>query len=625
MSSVPRLPLSGLLALLAACSEPTGPETTDADADGDGFPASVDCDDTDPRVNPEAVEICDEAGIDEDCSGLANDADPGLDPGSATRFYSDQDGDGFGAPERTGLACSQPPGFVLDATDCDDEDPQSHPDGQEVCDVRGADEDCDGLVNEADDSVDTSQLLTLYTDADGDGFGDPDVSREACSAGPDEVDVALDCDDSDAAVHPDAVEVCDAAGVDEDCDGLSGDADPSLDLGTAATWYRDGDGDGHGDPTGRVLACESPEQHVSDGGDCDDTDPGIHPLAQEVCDADSVDEDCDGVADDGDPSVLGSTRSSFHVDSDGDGFGDPLSTTAACVLPAGHADNSLDCDDSDASVSPAATEICDDDDVDEDCDGASDDADPSVDTATATPWFADDDLDGYGDATASILSCAAPPDHVDDASDCDDSDPDVNPAASETCNGVDDDCDGSIPADELDADGDDCSACQGDTDDGDASVTCSIEVEVGSPASMMIATGTTVGNVYEMSSTVTLESFEMNIDLPAGCQVGFFIHESSSRNGPWTPVWTGSTRVASGSGTPGSGTVDEVLNSGSYYALSAGWLCTGSAWYDTSGLSASLPFGDYSGFVVDTRYTGAAPSVVSAGATRTFHQVLHYE
>lgn len=121
-------------------------------------------------------------------------------------------------PRAERLACCQPPGFVLDATDCDDEDPQSHPDGQEVCDIHGADEDCDGLVNEADDSVDASQLLRLYTDADGDGFADPDVSREACSSGPDEVDVAMDCDDGDAAVHPDAVEVCDASGVDEDCD-----------------------------------------------------------------------------------------------------------------------------------------------------------------------------------------------------------------------------------------------------------------------------------------------------------------------------------------------------------------------------------------------------------------------
>jgi hypothetical protein len=54
--------------------------------------------------------------------------------------------------------------------------------------------------------------------------------------------------------------------------------------------------------------------------------------------------------------------------------------------------------------------------------------------------------------------------------DCDDGDPDVHPEAAEVCNGVDDDCDEDVPADEADDDGDGSRVCDGDCDDGDAQV-----------------------------------------------------------------------------------------------------------------------------------------------------------
>ncbi len=56
-----------------------------------------------------------------------------------------------------------------------------------------------------------------YNDLDDDGFGDADVSVEACSAPDGYVANSTDCNDSNADVHPDATEVCD--GVDNDCDG----------------------------------------------------------------------------------------------------------------------------------------------------------------------------------------------------------------------------------------------------------------------------------------------------------------------------------------------------------------------------------------------------------------------
>lgn len=59
--------------LLAGCDALFAP--ADPDADGDGYPASTDCNDALAGVNPGAVELCDEAGLDENCNGLANDAD----------------------------------------------------------------------------------------------------------------------------------------------------------------------------------------------------------------------------------------------------------------------------------------------------------------------------------------------------------------------------------------------------------------------------------------------------------------------------------------------------------------------------------------------------------------------
>ena len=49
--------------------------------------------------------------------------------------------------------------------------------------------------------------------------------------------------------------------------------------------------------------------------------------------------------------------------------------------------------------------------------------------------------------------------------DCDDSDPDIYPGAPEACDGKDSDCNGVIPADEADADGDGWMICDGDCDD----------------------------------------------------------------------------------------------------------------------------------------------------------------
>ncbi len=367
--------------------------------------------------------------------------------------------------EDTALPDLDGDGYSVMRGDCDDQDPERHPEAQEVCDELNVDEDCDDLADD-DDPEGASGTTTWFQDRDGDGYAsDDDPGRERCD--PDEtwnILVQGDCDDEDPERHPGAVEVCDELGIDEDCDGLVDDQDDSLDPDSAQTWYPDEDGDSYGDPDAAIRACLQPEGTLTDDSDCDDSDPAVNPDGQEVCDEEDRDEDCDGWADDVDPSVDRETRSTWYADADHDGYADPDSPTEACDAPAWHWDLSLatDCDDSDPAVNPDEQEVCDELDVDEDCDGLRDDQDPSVDPGGTAAWYDDADGDGYGDPSTEQLACDPSGSQVADDSDCDDRDAEVNPAATELCNGLDDNCDGVEDEDSaadaitwyLDADGD---------------------------------------------------------------------------------------------------------------------------------------------------------------------------
>ena len=125
---------------------------------------------------------------------------------------------------------------------------------------------------------------TWYADMDGDSFGDPNVTREAATQPADFVARGGDCDDTNAALSPDAEELAD--GIDNDCDGL-------VDEGLMTTWYADVDGDLFGDPNVTREAATQPADFVAKGGDCDDEDPTVYPGAQDYAD-DGLDTNCDG-------------------------------------------------------------------------------------------------------------------------------------------------------------------------------------------------------------------------------------------------------------------------------------------------------------------------------------------
>ena len=208
-----------------------------------------------------------------------------------------------------------------------------------------------------------------------------------------------------------------------DCD----DFDASV-AGTG-TWYRDADGDGYGDSGTSVSACGRPVGYVANAQDCNDGNSAIRPNATESCNG--VDDDCDSAVDEAGASGAGS----WYQDADGDGYGDGAATVS-CTAPTGFVSNNTDCDDGDGAVSPAATERCNG--IDDDCDGSADEAG----SAGEGSWYQDSDGDGYGDGAATV-SCTAPAGYVSSNTDCDDGDGAVSPAATERCNGIDDDCDGS--------------------------------------------------------------------------------------------------------------------------------------------------------------------------------------
>lgn len=299
-------------------------------------------------------------------------------------------------------------------------------------------------------------ITTYYADVDGDGFGDPANFIEASTPPPGYVENNDDCNDLDATVHSGAQEICN--GIDDDCDG-------EVDEGVLLTFYVDYDQDGICGGLITFIACSAPGGWVTGCGgdfDCDDWDPnvGSGPPGEcsylEDCNND-LDDDGDGLVDEDDPDVQGIP---WYADEDGDGYGDANTFVIACSVPEGYVPwpNFTDCDDTNSSVNPGATEIPDNgiddncdacvinqevcNDVDDDCDGLIDAADDSC--IGLAVWYADQDGDGFGNPEDFYEACAQPSGYVGTGTDCNDLNPAVNPDTPETSDGIDNDCDGLV-------------------------------------------------------------------------------------------------------------------------------------------------------------------------------------
>ncbi|MFM7721526.1 MAG: MopE-related protein, partial [Bacteroidota bacterium] len=390
---------------------------------------NFDCNDTNPTIY---------AGAPETCNLLDDDCDNQIDEGVQNTYYADVDGDTFGNPNSTTLACTQPTGYVSNNTDCNDNNPAINPntiwyldadaDGYYVATLTqctspgvgynttggingdcndnnpainaGANETCNLIDDNCNGQIDEGVQNTYYQDADGDTYGNSAATTLACTQPAGYVSNSTDCDDTNATIYPGANETCN--GIDDDCDNL-------IDEGVQTTYYVDADGDGFGDVTQFTQACTQPAGYVLSNTDCNDLNPAVYPGATEVCNL--IDDDCDNQIDEG-------VQTTFYQDLDGDTYGNPNAATQGCTQPTGYVTNNFDCNDTNPTIYAGAPETCNL--LDDDCDN-------QIDEGVQTAYYADIDLDGFGDAINDTLTCTQPAGYVLDNTDCNDNDSAINP------------------------------------------------------------------------------------------------------------------------------------------------------------------------------------------------------
>ncbi len=482
-----------------------------------------DCNDRDRTINPGATELCDT--IDNNCSGTADDP-----PSGCSCTTGDTRGcgplaafDGVGICRRSSQTCvagrwpTECPGAVY---------PRTSSSGTPYDPCGMGDEDCDGTVDE-------DGLLPYYLDADRDGYGNPAARMDFCPGDEPSTYVtnSRDCDDSVMSINPDAIEICDGidndcmggidnvvpacggclsgmtrpcgtntgvcmrgtetcsvAGVwegctatmpespfeqcgggDEDCDGLTNDADPDImtspaSMTGAQVWWRDADGDTYGTMSDARTACVAPAGYVLStlGNDCNDTvggtPPGalINPGQPELCNG--YDDNCTMGADEGCGGVC--TVGMSRACPDGSDVGDCVAGTQTCT--AGGTWGTC------AGQIGPVVEQCGG--GDEDCDGMTNDIDPSlpISMTGASEYWQDMDGDGFGNSAVVLRSCTRPPNSVPAgvmAADCDDSTdqarPDIVTEAGFVCDGINNNC---AYDSTIDEDGSDALDCYVDSD-----------------------------------------------------------------------------------------------------------------------------------------------------------------
>ena len=258
-------------------------DVSGVDADRDGWPSGLDCDDGDARVHPGAVDKCGDT-IDDDCSGTAR--------------ASDCDGDGY----------------TSEQGDCLDQRREVHPGAVELCD--GVDNDCDGSVDQSfrigtSCSVGTGACTASAQWVCGsDGFSAvcPATSHkgglELCDGVDNDCDGSIDEDFVPAVTHC-GQGACAASGVTSCVQGVEQDSCRALSASVSDATCNGVDDDCNGqideDFVRLTEVCngldDDCDQQTDDGLICQASSGACSPVGAELCNG--LDDDCDGFFDEG--------------------------------------------------------------------------------------------------------------------------------------------------------------------------------------------------------------------------------------------------------------------------------------------------------------------------------------
>ncbi|MBI4141319.1 putative metal-binding motif-containing protein, partial [Candidatus Woesearchaeota archaeon] len=317
-----------------------------------------------------------------------------------------------------------PAGYIVDNTDCDDNDAAVKPSATEVCNQK--DDNCVGGVDEG--SVCVRPEVCNGVDDDLDGEVDENLGVTTCGIGECQRTVQNCVGGKEQTCSP-------GTSTTEVCDGLDNDCDGQIDEGVKSTFYADNDGDTYG--TTPLEACTQPQHTATRAGDCDDNDTAVNPSATEVCN--QKDDNCVNGVDEG--NVCAQPEVCNGIDDDLDGEVDENLGVTTCGI--GECQRTVqNCVEGKPEIcvsGSSSDEVCDG--VDNDCDGSVDEDIALVETGTDT-----------GECVKQIKSCVSGQMQVTQQQ--------VLPS-TEVCNGLDDDCDGSVDENiALVESGTDTGACQ---------------------------------------------------------------------------------------------------------------------------------------------------------------------
>ena len=301
------------------------------------------------------------------------------------------------------------------------------------------------LCGVTDPSVGTNNCVNWYRDADGDGYTTNTAAKFDAQFPPAsgyESQPEGDCNDADAAIKPGATESCD--GIDNDCNTATADGSgqtapaASKTAGVCAGQVKICASGAWQEPVYTSITNYQSTETICDGldNDCDnsvdESSTVTCPSGQycagtqgcissctpttEVCD--NVDNDCDNKIDEGSDGIEGSLKNTYYRDADGDTYGSPTVTTRACTQPSGYLTDNTDCIDNNNAIHPDATEICNG--INDDCDTQTDEGIIPITTGCVQTGACSG---AEKTCTAGAWSaCSKLP-------------------TTETCNGIDDDCD----------------------------------------------------------------------------------------------------------------------------------------------------------------------------------------